>query len=188
VSISLYVLGLLRRFGPLHGYEIRKRIEEQLADFAQIKLPTVYYHLQRLEQGGLLRGTRQPGEGRPDRTTYAVTRAGERAFEDELRQALGAGYRPAFALDAALFFSDALPGPALAEALRAHAAAQEQALAALAAHRGPRLAALAPAARRPAALLFDHHERHHRAELDWALAALESLAPGRPGRGKGEDR
>ena len=46
LMIPLYILGLLLRFGPQHGYQIKKLLEEQLEDFTQIKLPTVYYHLE----------------------------------------------------------------------------------------------------------------------------------------------
>ena len=34
--IPLYILGLLLRFGPQHGYQIKKLLEEQLEDFTQI--------------------------------------------------------------------------------------------------------------------------------------------------------
>jgi DNA-binding PadR family transcriptional regulator len=52
--IPFYILGLLQRFGPQHGYQLKKIIGEQLSDFTQIKLPTIYYHLEKMEADGLL--------------------------------------------------------------------------------------------------------------------------------------
>ena len=51
--IPLYVLGLLQRYGPQHGYQLKKTISEELEDFTQIKLPTIYYHLEKMESQGL---------------------------------------------------------------------------------------------------------------------------------------
>ncbi|WP_320129842.1 PadR family transcriptional regulator [uncultured Sphaerochaeta sp.] len=52
--VPLYILGVLQRMGPMHGYRIKKLISEQLSDFTQIKLPTIYYHLEKMTQSGLI--------------------------------------------------------------------------------------------------------------------------------------
>ena len=52
--IPLYILGMLLRYGPQHGYQIKKLLAEQLADFTDIKLPTIYYHLEKMEASGLI--------------------------------------------------------------------------------------------------------------------------------------
>ena len=52
--IPLYILGLLLRFGPQHGYQIKKLLEDQLGDFTQIKLPTVNYHLEKMEAADII--------------------------------------------------------------------------------------------------------------------------------------
>ena len=70
--IPLYILGLLLRFGPQHGYQIKKLLEEQLEDFTQIKLPTVYYHLEKMEAAGLIEAGREPDPKKP--YTGSVTR------------------------------------------------------------------------------------------------------------------
>ena len=71
--IPLYILGLLLRFGPQHGYQIKKLLEEQLEDFTQIKLPTVYYHLEKMEAAGLIEAHRDRQGARPE-NTGSVTR------------------------------------------------------------------------------------------------------------------
>ena len=73
--IPLYILGLLLRFGPQHGYQIKKLLEEQLEDFTQIKLPTVYYHLEKMEAAGLIEAHRDRQEPDPKKPyTGSVTR------------------------------------------------------------------------------------------------------------------
>jgi len=80
MQIPLYILGLLMRFGPQHGYRIRKIIGEELADFTGIKLSVIYYHLEKMEREGLLHGIREKISGRPEKTRYSVTQAGRAAF------------------------------------------------------------------------------------------------------------
>ena len=78
MQIPLYILGLLMRFGPQHGYQIRKIIGEELADFTGIKLSVIYYHLEKMEREGLLHGAREKTSGRPEKTRYSVTQEEER--------------------------------------------------------------------------------------------------------------
>jgi DNA-binding PadR family transcriptional regulator len=65
--IPLYILGLLQRFGPQHGYQIKKIIAEQLSDFTQIKLPTIYYHLEKMEADALLTASCEKAGSRPEK-------------------------------------------------------------------------------------------------------------------------
>ncbi len=80
MKIPFYILGLLQRFGPQHGYQIKKIIAEQLADFTQIKLPTIYYHLERMAADGLLSANLEKDSRRPEKTTYTITGKGKTAF------------------------------------------------------------------------------------------------------------
>lgn len=181
----LYILGLILREGPQHGYQIRKAIAEQLADFAEIKLPTIYYHLARMEAAGLLTAGREKPDARPEKTVYALTAAGERAFRGMLEEALALDYRPRFAADAVLFFSDQLEPGALAARLAAHAAAMEERLGFVEAHRAEALEGIPPAHRAAAGALFDHHIRHYRAEMEWAEGARRALKEGQDGEAAG---
>ncbi|HWQ73066.1 MAG TPA: PadR family transcriptional regulator [Desulfitobacteriaceae bacterium] len=80
--------GLLLRFGSQHGYQIKKLIEEQLEDFTQIKLPTVYYHLEKMEAAGLVTAHRDKQGTRPEKTVYQVSSAGTDKFRELLLQTL----------------------------------------------------------------------------------------------------
>ena len=97
--IPLYILGLLLRFGPQHGYQIKKLLEEQLEDFTQIKLPTVYYHLEKMEAAGLIEAHRDRQGARPEKTVYRVSDAGTGRFNELLAETLNMQYRPTFDSD-----------------------------------------------------------------------------------------
>ena len=68
--ILIYILGLLIRFGPQHGYQLKKTIAGQLADFTQIKLPNIYYHLEKMQMEGLVSASTEKDTGRPEKTVY----------------------------------------------------------------------------------------------------------------------
>ncbi len=42
---GLYILGIIKRHGPIHGYDIKQILDEHVSDFVHIKLPNIYYHL-----------------------------------------------------------------------------------------------------------------------------------------------
>jgi DNA-binding PadR family transcriptional regulator len=180
MSVELFVLGFLARQGPQHGYTLRKIIDQQAADFAGIKLPTLYYHLARLEKEGKVRSRDETVGRRPERTVYELTAAGEAASRDALRDAMGEEYCPRFNVDAALFFAElAQPGElaaALAERLRATQERLEQ----LEAHRVETVPHLHGKNRTLALAIFDHHASHHQAERAWLERTLESMGKDQP--------
>lgn len=172
--IPLYILGFLRRFGPMHGYQLKKLLGEQLSDFTDIKLPTVYYHLEKLAAEGLVSQTSEKPGARPEKTVYAVTESGVARFK-ELLARLDFDYRPAFSADAAFYFSDDLDPAALVRRLGAHAERLDEALRRIEAHRAETLPRVPPEMRAEVRIIFDHHARHYAAERDWARASAALL-------------
>ena len=173
--IPLYILGMLLRYGPQHGYQIKMLLAEQLADFTDIKLPTIYYHLEKMEASGLITAEQVKEGVRPEKRVYAVSGAGQDAFARLLAQTLDMRYRPTFDADSAFFFSDSLDGAALVRALRAHAQRLEASLARIAAHRAAVVSPLPPDMRTAADLIFEHHALHYQAELRWAQESIQRL-------------
>src|SRR5262249_42241834 len=85
-ATRLLVLGVVRTFQPVHGYEVRRELMTWRADqWASVGAGSIYNALKTLAREGLLEivGTKAVG-GRPERTTYRITRAGE----EELRTLL----------------------------------------------------------------------------------------------------
>ena len=173
--VPLYILGLLLRFGPQHGYQIKKLLEEQLADFTQIKLPTVYYHLDKMAAAGLLFAHTDRQGARPEKTVYEASPAGAKQFEVLLHETLKTGYRPTFDMDASLYFADVLPPAALLAAFTEAQGKLCRALQLIEQHKAETLACLPAQAAVGAGLIFDHHLLHYGAELDWVRQAISRI-------------
>ena len=173
--IPLYILGLLLRFGPQHGYQIKKLMEEQLEDFTQIKLPTVYYHLEKMETMGLITAHSGKQGARPEKTVYQVSDTGVNKFRELLLQTLQIEYRPTFNIDGAIYFYDALENGALPDSLNRHIKNMRKVLAELETHRKEALEQIPKAYRTSANIIFDHHIQHYKAELAWAEQSINRL-------------
>ncbi|KNZ40887.1 PadR family transcriptional regulator [Acetobacterium bakii] len=173
--IPLYILGLLLRFGPQHGYQIKKLIEEQLEDFTQIKLPTVYYHLEKMEAAGLILANRDKQGARPEKTVYQVSNTGEDKFKELLHQSLQINYRPIFDIDGTFYFSDSLDHSDLLDSLNQHIVNLEKTLDVLIIHCNETLAHIPEDYKTTANIIFKHHILHYQAELSWAEESLNTL-------------
>lgn len=77
MSTRLALLGILRE-RPLHGYEIKRTIEERMGDWTDIKFGSIYFALGTLERDGAIRrlGTEREGK-RPSREIYEITAEGQ---------------------------------------------------------------------------------------------------------------
>ncbi len=170
--IPLYILGLLLRFGPQHGYQIKKLMEDQLEDFTQIKLPTVYYHLEKMETAGLITAHNDKQGSRPEKTIYQVSETGEDKFKDLLHQTLEIKYHPTFDIDGTLYFSDYLENNALMESLSKHIENLKETLISLEAHRNETIVYIPKEYKAMANIIFEHHIMHYKAELAWAEQSL----------------
>lgn len=173
--IPLYILGLLQRFGPQHGYQIKKTISEQLADFTQIKLPTIYYHLEKMETDGFLTVSREKPGSRPEKTIYDVTDKGKEAFQNMLAGLLEFEYRPTFASDGAFYFSDSMDTTVIAEHLDTYVQKLSDTIDSIQKHYCETLQCVPEEMRTMVDIIFSHHLRHYRAELDWAAESLKRL-------------
>lgn len=173
--VPLYILGLLLRFGPQHGYQIKKLLEEQLEDFTQIKLPTVYYHLEKMELAGLITAHRDKQGVRPEKTVYRINDAGADKFQELLMQTLQIKYRPTFDIDGSFYFSDCLERTDLIQSLEHHIEALKQTLHKLEQHRKETISYIPKAYQTSAQIIFEHHLVHYKAELSWAEQSCNML-------------
>jgi DNA-binding PadR family transcriptional regulator len=86
-STRLLVLGVVRIFQPVHGYDVRRELLSWRAeDWGNVSPGSIYNALKSLTKDGLLEvvGTAHVG-GRPERTTYRLTPEGEGEFARLLR-------------------------------------------------------------------------------------------------------
>jgi DNA-binding PadR family transcriptional regulator len=87
-ATRLLILGVVRIFQPVHGYDVRRELLRWHADeWANIAPGSVYHALKKLADEDLLTevSTGQVG-ARPARTSYQITDKGEAEFQDLLRR------------------------------------------------------------------------------------------------------
>lgn len=82
------VLGLLRGGASLHGYALMKSYRERTG--VQLSTGSFYRELQRLVGEGLVETAANPSDADPRRAPYAITDAGEDAFDAWLTGPTGA--------------------------------------------------------------------------------------------------
>jgi len=84
----MLILGVVRWFQPVHGYDVRRELLSSHADeWANVAPGSIYHALKKLAEEGLLRevSTEQVGS-RPARTRYGITPKGEEEFQDLLNR------------------------------------------------------------------------------------------------------
>jgi DNA-binding PadR family transcriptional regulator len=134
--LELAILGLLED-QELHGYEIRKRLRDELGLFSNISFGSLYPALSRLERGGAVRAIEEtgaasfdpvpmtgslsgeraalrarrtsPARGRRGRKVYQITDDGRRQFTELLESEAGAGAEDARSFGLRLAFARYLP-------------------------------------------------------------------------------
>jgi DNA-binding PadR family transcriptional regulator len=173
--IPLYILGLLQRYGPQHGYQIKKIISEQLADFTQIKLPAIYYHLEKMAENGLLSAECEKSGSRPEKTVYSVTEKGKQKFTVLLEQQLSLEYRPLFSSDSVFYFSEYLDTAHASAHLKDYCTQLDNTIQAIEKHRTESMSFIPEPYQPSADIIFCHHLTHYRAERSWAEEALSLL-------------
>jgi DNA-binding PadR family transcriptional regulator len=124
-TTRLLVLGVVKLFQPVHGYEVRRELLSWRAqEWASVQPGSIYNALKTLTRDGLLEiaSTDQVG-GRPERTTYRLTQAGTEEFRTLLREEWWTVRPPVDPLMAAISFLGEIPRAEAIAALE-HRAAQ----------------------------------------------------------------
>ncbi len=103
IEHELLFLGLLKQ-GPIHGYEIKRKIEEEIFQFVGLKIKSIYYPLKKMEKLGLVK--KDVGrEGKwPEKFVYSITPKGEKIFDHLVNESFLSIERPYFNIDLALYF------------------------------------------------------------------------------------
>jgi DNA-binding PadR family transcriptional regulator len=77
-STRLLALGMLAGAGPMHGHQIRRRVEVvKVGEWGDVRIGALYGALHRMEEDGLIKALRREQAGNfPERTVYEITREG----------------------------------------------------------------------------------------------------------------
>lgn len=114
------ILGLVKMMQPVHGYDVRRELENwQAHEWANIAPGSIYHALRRLAEEGLLAevATEQLA-GRPPRTSYRITAKGEDEYGELLRRFWWEYRQPIDPFMAGFSFVTDLPAREAAAALR----------------------------------------------------------------------
>ncbi len=90
-STRLLVLGVVKIFQPVHGYDVRRELLTWRADdWGHVNPGSIYHALKSLTRDGLLEVVGTDAQGaRPARTRYALTENGDMMFHGLLTDSLG---------------------------------------------------------------------------------------------------
>lgn len=105
---TLLLLGMLR-IESQHGYQLNEFIEHNLGRVTDMKKPTAYALLDRLEQAGAITSRLEQEGNRPPRKVYAITEQGRQIFLRLLSETLASAEPYVIAGDVGLMYLDALP-------------------------------------------------------------------------------
>ena len=116
----LVILGVLRYAGrPMHGYEIKKKLEEwAIGEYAQFSYGSIYYNLERMEKEGLVESKVVKNSRRPERKLYSLTDRGEEELIRLLRKNYFEVERIYYPFDVGVSLMPLLPWEEVLEALK----------------------------------------------------------------------
>lgn len=84
MSLRAAILGFLS-LKPTSGYLLRKRFEDSVASFWSVTQSQIYRELHTLERDQLVVSEREPGNGKPDRRIYSLSKRGKTELDAWLR-------------------------------------------------------------------------------------------------------
>jgi DNA-binding PadR family transcriptional regulator len=107
---TLLILGLLK-LQEMHGYQLSDLIDKRLRHLTDLKKPTLYHLLGKLETDGDVTKSVSREGNRPERYTYKLTKQGAAHFDELLRQNLQDAHAAYFNDDIGLLFLSEIPAP-----------------------------------------------------------------------------
>jgi DNA-binding PadR family transcriptional regulator len=177
LKIPYYLLGFLIRFGRQHGYSLKETISREVADFAKIKLPTIYYNLEKLRDQGYVTAMIEKEGNRPEKTVYEITDSGRQYFGRLTGEILKEHYEPEFILDAVLYFLDLADMETVTLSLQKRAEILDTSIRLTQRHHEAVLSSIPTDAAFLAESIFSHHLSHMQIELKWTQSVLKGLQP-----------
>ncbi len=177
-SSRLLILGVMRIFQPVHGYEIKRELESWRAgSWADIAYGSIYHALKKMSEQGMIEAASETEiPNRPAKTSYRVTEIGEAEFQRLLREHWW-DFKPAIdPFQVALAFMNHMPRDELLAALHRRAGLLRLDLEAN--EWAARLKIMPPEAPRHVAENMNLAASHSEAELQWTESVIEKVERG----------
>lgn len=173
MSVKTVILGFLR-YGPQHGYELKRRIEHEMGDWADIRFGSIYFALDKLTKDGFVTTETQESESyRPSRIVYTITDKGREEYLALLRELWKDRTRTRSPLDVAIAFIRDLPEEEVRAYLRERMDYLEKVLSYVMQHEEETMAN--PHIPKESRFIFSHARYQLAAERDWTRDILEQL-------------
>lgn len=167
MKVQFYILGLLLRYGAQHGYRLKQIVEEQISDFTDIKLPTIYYHLEKMKESGYITANIDKDGNRPEKTVYTITDEGKKYFDILLKNMQVEELGRQLPLDGAIFFHERISEDDFFSMIKNAIQITEQKLENVMIHRDAILKIIPKESKKDTKAIFSHHIHHLEAELEW---------------------
>jgi DNA-binding PadR family transcriptional regulator len=170
---KLVVLGILKR-QPLHGYELKRIIQQEMGDWTNIAFGSIYFALQQLTKEGCIKPSDpEKQDARPAKIIYEITPLGEKEFLELLSGVWKNHERQYFALDLGLFFANFLKKADREKYLRKQLAVIKEAYRHVKKHREAEVAGQHFPLETDA--IFLHTLHHMKAEYSWLQGLLGKM-------------
>jgi len=116
---KLVLLGILfSRKEPMHGYEIKRQLEEwAVGEYARISYGSIYYNLEKMEKEGLVASKSVKNSRRPERRLYSITERGKEELMRLLRKNYFETERPYYPFDVGVCLMPLIPREEVLKAL-----------------------------------------------------------------------
>ena len=162
---ELLLLGLLRQ-QDMHGYELHEFINGNMTSLIDLKKPTAYHLLDKMEQRGWLQSHEDEDSSRPTRKVYEITSAGEATFQRLLRENLASYAQTVFSGNIGLAFLDVLSRNEALDLLQQRRTALHSQLT---------LYENVPSHSGSMGFVIEHQLHHLRSEADWLDSLIDRL-------------
>jgi len=116
---KLVLLGILfSRKEPMHGYEIKRQLEEwAVGEYARISYGSIYYNLEKMEKEGFVASRSVKNSRRPERRLYSITERGKEELMRLLRKNYFETERPYYPFDVGVCLMPLMPREEVLKAL-----------------------------------------------------------------------
>lgn len=176
MSTKLVILGLLHE-KPLHGYELKHIIEENMGDWTNIAFGSIYFALGKLKDEGFVEIISEEKVGnRPSRNIYKITEKGKNEFISLLREVWQKYEREFYPIDVALAFSNYISAEEIKGYIQNRINIINEILKNLEDHKKQQLSR--KEVPKIAKAVFSHSEYHYKAELNWLKETMMNLING----------
>ena len=165
---TLLVLGLLK-LQEMHGYQLSDLVDRRLKYLTDLKKPTLYHLLAKLEKDGDVTKSASREGNRPERFTYRLTKNGAVRFERLLRENLRDAHDTYFNDDMGMLFLSEISAPEARKFLEQKRTSVEERIE----HTSDAVGKHGVGT--PPYYTLRHHEMHLRTELEWLDELLAQL-------------